>query len=89
MKWAEQTRIAVNKATRVLAMLRKAFVFWDVNTTKRLHTVFVKPHLEYAACVWNPNAKKEVKSIEKVQQRVTKFPKKIRNLNYERLKRFN
>ena len=90
LKWTEQTQMAVNKATRVLAMLRKAFVFWDVQTTKRLYIVFVRPHLEYAASVWNPCAKKDIKSLEKVQRRVTKFPANMKNLKYEeRLRRFN
>jgi hypothetical protein len=51
LKWTEQTSKAVNNATRVLAMLKKAFVFWDMPTTRRLYTTFVRPHLEYAACV--------------------------------------
>jgi hypothetical protein len=71
-------------------MLRKAFVFWDIDTTRRLFTTFVRPHLEYAACVWNPYAKKDINLIEKVQQRVTKLPVSARKLSYvERLKKFN
>ena len=90
MKWNEQTKKAVNNATRVLAILRKAFIFWDIDTTKRLYTTFVRPHLEYAASVWNPYAKKDIKLIEKVQRRVTKLPSSARNLSYEeRLKKFN
>jgi hypothetical protein len=90
LKWTEQTKIAVNNATRALAMLRKAFKFWDVPTTRRLYTTFVRPHLEYAACIWNPSAKKDIKLIEKVQQRVTKIPICLKNLNYkERLKNLN
>ena len=90
MKWNEQTKKAVNNATRVLAILRKAFIFWDIDTTKRLYATFVRPHLEYAASVWNPYAKKDIKLIEKVQRRVTKLPSSARNLSYEeRLKKFN
>ena len=46
--------------------------------------------MEYAASVWNPCAKKDIKSLEKVQRRVTKFPANMKNLKYEeRLRRFN
>ena len=88
LKWTEQTKKAVSNATRVLAMLRKSFKFWDVKTTRRLYTTFVRPHLEYAASVWNPSAKKDIKALERVQQRVTKLPICLRDLSYEeRLKR--
>ena len=71
-------------------MLRKLFKFWDVKTTRRLYTTFVRPHLEYAASVWNPSAKKDIKALERVQQRVTKLPICLRDLSYEeRLKRLN
>ena len=90
LKWSEQAKKASNNATRVLAILRKAFVFWDIATTKRLYTTFVRPHLEYAATVWNPYAKKDIKLLERVQQRVTKLPASVRNQSYEeRLKIFN
>ena len=61
LKWTEQTKKAVSNATRVLAMLRKSFKFWDVKMTRRLYTTFLRPHLEYAASVWNPSAKKRHK----------------------------
>ena len=90
LKWTEQTRLAVTKATQVLAMLRKSFKFWNPTITRRLYTTFIRPHLEYAACVWNPSAKKDIKALERVQQRVTKLPVCLRDLSYEeRLKQLN
>ena len=44
----EQTRLAVTKATQVLAMLHKSFKFWNPTITRRLYTTFIRPHLEYA-----------------------------------------
>ena len=78
LKWTEQAKNAANNATRVLAMLRKAFVFWDITTTRRLYTTFVRPHLEYAASAWNPYAKKDIKILEKVQQRATSSNQKLK-----------
>ncbi len=46
----------------------------------------VRPHLEYAAPVWNPAHKKNIRKIESVQRRATKQVPELNNLVYhERL----
>ena len=47
----------------------------------------VRPHLEYAAPVWNPKAIYQIDKIENVQRRATKLVPGLANLSYlERLK---
>ena len=44
----------------------------------------MRPHLEYAAPVWNSLQKQEVVEIEKVQRRATRVPQELRGLDYEK-----
>ena len=49
----------------------------------------VRPHLEYANCVWNPFLSQDITKLEKVQRRATKMVSSIKDLPYRnRLERF-
>ena len=48
-----------------------------------LYTIYVRPHLEYCAAVWNPSRKREVFRLEQVQCRATKLVPQLRHLSYE------
>jgi hypothetical protein len=54
LKWHTQTLTAANKANSVLGMLKRTFVYWNVELSKQLYVTFVRPHLEYAVLAWNP-----------------------------------
>ena len=54
LKWNNHVSQAVSKANSVLGMLKRTFTFWNIETFKILFTTYVRPHLEYAAPVWNP-----------------------------------
>ena len=45
----------------------------DVTTLKTLYCRLVRPRVEYASQVWNPNTKSNISSIESIQRRATKF----------------
>ena len=50
----------------------------------------VRPHLEYASCIWNPHLAKDINALEKVQRRATRLIPAIRHLSYEeRLRHLN
>ena len=54
---------------------------------KQLFTTIVRPHLEYAAAVWNPHLKRHIVAIENVQRRASKLIPGLRDLTYmERLR---
>lgn len=55
-----------------------------------LYKSLVRPHLEFASCIWSPKQKFNIDSIERVQRRATKIVPQLRNLSYtERLKQLN
>ena len=50
----------------------------------------IRPHLEYASCVWSPYLKRDQDAIERVQRRATKIVPGISHLSYtERLQFLN
>ena len=53
LKWKHHTAYCANKANRVLGMLKRTFEYFDLDMVKILYTTFVRPHLEFAASVWN------------------------------------
>ena len=54
LKWCTKVKNDANKAKSVLGTLRRLFMYWRKESTKTLYTTFLRPHLEYAASVWNP-----------------------------------
>jgi len=83
LKWEDQVRHAASKANKILGMLQKTFVCRENELWKKLYVSLVRPHLEYAAQVWNPYYEKDIEIIEKVQRRATKIPTEFRHLEYE------
>ena len=71
-------------------MLRRTFHRLDVNLTRLLYCIFVRPRLEFCSTVWNPNHKGDIELIEKVQRRATKIPHETKRQNYkQRIIQFN
>jgi len=62
---------------------------WADERRARLETVLplykslVKPHLEYCCQEWSPHYTKDIKLLEGVQLRATKYIKVMENLHYE------
>ena len=56
----------------VFGMLRNTFFSKDTELWRRLHTTYVKPHVEYSVQVWNPYAKKDIKTVGIVQRTATR-----------------
>ena len=82
LKFSKHINIQANKATGILGQLRRTFRHWNIDTFKTLYCAFVRPHLEYAAVVWSPSSKKDIRLLENVQRRATKLIPRIRNWNY-------
>ena len=78
----------VNKANSIMGIIRRSFRHLTAQTFTILFKSLVRPHLEYAAPVWNPHLKKEIKKIERVQRRATKQVPELKNMSYkERLQK--
>ena len=65
-----------------------AFSYFDVDMMKKLISSMIRPRLEYAATVWSPHTKQNIREVERVQTAATKMVPELRELSYdERLKR--
>ena len=79
---------AINKANRILAITRKTFDYMNPDMFTQIFKSLVRPHLEYAAAVWNPHKIYQKEAIENVQRRATKLIPGLSHLSYpERLKK--
>ena len=50
---------------------------------RKILTTVVRPRLEYAAVVWSPHMKKDVKKLEKIQRTATRMVPELKDLEYE------
>jgi hypothetical protein len=83
LKWDDQIKKSISKANSSLARLKRAFTNWNPKTFKLLYSTFVRPHLEYAAVIWSPQKKQDIKALERVQRRATKCVPNLHNKSYE------
>ena len=90
LTFEEHINLIVKKANSLLGMIRRSFVHLDATMFKQLYVSIVRPHLEYAAPVWNPHVKKMIILLENVQRRATKLLTSLKDLPYkDRLKKMN
>ena len=88
LKFDQHIQTKVNKANQIVGLIRRSFRYLDFKTFCLLFKALVRPHLEYAGCIWNPYLKKDIETIENVQRRTTKMLSYLKELQYdERLKR--
>ncbi len=80
----------INKANKIVGLIRRTFVHLKPVIFKPLFTALVRPYLEYANEVWCPHLIKDIDAIENVQRRATKLVPCLKELLYEeRLKRLD
>ena len=56
----------------MLTVLKRTIVTRDQKIFLKLYKQLVRPHLEYAAIMWNPHFKRDIHLIERVQKRATR-----------------
>jgi hypothetical protein len=84
LSWRKHVQIITSRANSILGRLKRTFICKDPHTWKQLYTSLVRPHLEYAAPVWNPMSRGDVKSLEKIQDRATKAITCLKRLSPDR-----
>ena len=70
LKWEKQCSAAVQKANKMLGMIKRNFTDRSKETVMALYKRLVRPHLEYCVQIWNPYFIKDIKLLEGVQRRV-------------------
>ena len=61
-----------HKATKILGILKRTFIFFDKKTILSLCKSLIRPHLEYANVIWYCKYKSLSKEYKEEQQNVLK-----------------
>ena len=78
----------IKKANKITGIIKRSFSYLDKNIFLKLYKTIIRPNLEYANVIWNPQFKRQSIEIKKVQRRATKMLDNLKNLSYlERLKK--
>ena len=72
----------VGKANRLLGCLRHTFKYLTSTIFLQFYKAMIRPHLEYASCIWFPKLKRDSGAIERIQHRATKLVPELRTLIY-------
>lgn len=83
LSFQKHVSVQVNKAYRMLGLIKRTFTHLDKLTLTVLFTSLVRPLLEYGQVVWHPHFIGDVLKIERVQRRATKMVSEISHLSYE------
>ena len=83
LKFHSHIARAVNKASRMLGLVKTTFTCLDEITVPRLFSAMVRPHLEYGNVIWSPRYQTDSKEVEKIQRRATKLVPSLQSLPYE------
>ena len=83
LKFHSQATSAINKANRILGLIKKSFNTLNRKTLPILYKALVRPHLEYANVVWGPNYIGDCDRLERVQRRATKYVQDLSSLEYD------
>ena len=90
LKFDQHISITVNRANRLVGLIKRAFSYLDEETLLVLHKTLIRPILDYGNLIWFPTLKKDIRAIENVQRRITKILPELSNLSYEeRLQRLS
>ena len=71
------------KATNLLRRIKMAFTYLDKDMIRKMFITMIRPMLEYAAVVWSPHKKKNIRKLERVQRAATKMAPELKDLEYE------
>ena len=82
-EFSKHIKVMVNRANRMLGMIRRRFTFLDQDVFELLYPVLVRPHLEYCVQVWSPHKQMDINLNEKVQMRAMRMVRGMKDLSYE------
>ena len=86
LSWSAHIDSICTKARKVIGLLYRRF-YGNVNNHSllELYSVLVRPHLEYAATIWDPHLIKDINKLENVQKFAIKMCLKQWDLGYQDL----
>eukprot|EP00914_Ancora_sagittata_P020632 GHVO01040696.1.p1 GENE.GHVO01040696.1~~GHVO01040696.1.p1 ORF type:complete len:250 (+),score=12.86 GHVO01040696.1:161-910(+) len=72
----------VKKAKQISGLIFRSFKFLDKSSFVLLFKSLIRPHVEYASCVWSPATRKYKTMVERVQRQATKRVPGMLSLSY-------
>ena len=72
LQFTKHTQTQINKANKLLGLVRQSYVHLDKNLMRLLFVALVRPHLEFANCAWRPHYEKDKIQMENVLHRAAK-----------------
>ena len=67
----------------MIGLIRRTFHHLDAKSFRLLYTALVRPHLDYADCIWSPHLKTDIDQLEKAQRRATKLVPEFKDMSYQ------
>ena len=79
----EQINKIVGETYNLLRSIKVVFTYMDEEMVKKILVTLIRPRLEYAATLWSPSTKKNIRRIERIQRAATKLAPTLSELTYE------
>ena len=73
LKWSTHIDKVTAKAKQTLGVIKRNLWSCPTKVKSLAYTSLVRPHLEYAATVWDPHTKKDKEKLERVQNQAARF----------------
>ena len=67
----------------MIGKIRNSFKYFDDKIVKIIYPTFIRPHVEYAIQVWNPQTKTEINKLERLQKKAIDLATNLKSLSYE------
>ena len=69
ISWSEHIQHLCLKVRKLIGILYRQFYTWaDTLTLRTVYLTCIRPHMEYAAQLWDPCNKKDIEALESVQK---------------------
>lgn len=75
LRWNTHVDKIAKKGNSSLAFVKRNLYACSEETKRAAYVSLVRPHLEYASAVWDPNRQNQVEKLEAIQSRAVRFIK--------------
>ena len=73
LNWSQHVSSISGKVSKVLGLIKRNFWNCPRSVKETAHTTMVRQKLEYGCEAWDPNFKKYISSLERVQRKAARF----------------